>query len=109
LTEKTDMTVAKTILQQLGGRRFTAMTGASSFSGGERMLSFRLPARITKHRAWGMMVTLQADDLYTLELLRMKDFEVEKVDVRTDVFVENLRETFTDMTGLDTSLGRSAA
>lgn len=104
----TDMTVPTTILQQLGGNRFKVMTGASSFAGDETMLSFRLPARMTKHRAWGMRIVLQPNDLYLLELLTMKDFEVKTVDRREDVFVENLQETFTDMTGLDTSLGRAA-
>jgi len=104
----TDMTVPTIILQQLGGNRFKAMTGASSFAGDETMLSFRLPSRITKHKARGMRIFLQPDDLYRLELLTMKDFEVEVVDSRADVYVENLRETFTDMTGLDTSLGMAA-
>lgn len=104
----TDMTVPTTILQQLGGNRFKVMTGASSFAGDETMLSFRLPARMTKHRAWGMRIVLQQNDLYRLELLTMRDFEVKTVDLREDVFVENLCDTFTDMTGLDTSLGRAA-
>lgn len=104
----TDMTVANTILAQLGGGRFKAMTGASSFAGDERMLSFRLPRNMTKQRAWGMRITLQQNDLYHLELLKVEDFEVKVVDDRNDVFVENLRSTFTDMTGLDTSLGIAA-
>ena len=104
----TDMTVPNTMLAQLGGSRFKAMTGATSFAGDETMLSFRLPRNMTKQRAWGMRITLQQDDLYHLELLTMKDFEVKVVDDRRDVFVENLRETFTDMTGLDTSLGIAA-
>ncbi len=104
----TDMTVPTIILQQLGGNRFKAMTGASSFEGDGSMLSFRLPSNITKHRAKGMRIVLQQNDLYRLELLGMKDFEVVRHDVREDVFVEDLRETFTDMTGLATSI-RSAA
>jgi hypothetical protein len=104
----TDMTVPTIMLQQLGGNRFKTMTGASSFAGDETMLSFRLPARMTKHRAWGMRIVLQDDDLYRLELLTMKDFEVQVVDRRDDVFVEDLRRTFTDMTGLDVSLGLAA-
>lgn len=104
----TDMTVPTAILRQLGGNRFKTMTGASSFAGDETMLSFRLPARITKHRAWGMRIVLQPNDLYRLELLTMKDFEVKTVDRRDDVFVEDLRGVFTEMTGLDTSLDAAA-
>ena len=37
-----DMRVANTILEQLGGRRFIAMTGSSNFGGFENSLSMRL-------------------------------------------------------------------
>ena len=37
------MEVANTILEQLGGRQFQAMTGASQFVGSKNSLSFRLP------------------------------------------------------------------
>ena len=39
----TDMTVAKTILAQLGGSRFVAMTGARHMAGDATSLSFGLP------------------------------------------------------------------
>jgi len=38
-----DLTVANTILEQLGGRKFIAMTGARNFVGDFSGLSFRLP------------------------------------------------------------------
>lgn len=103
-----DKEVAQTILQQLGGGRFVAMTGASSFAYGDNLLTFRLKRSITRHRTWGMRITLTPADLYDLELLTMKDFEVTTVDERRGVHVEDLRATFTDMTGLHTSLGAAA-
>lgn len=96
--------VPQTILAQLGGSRFIAMTGAKSFVGGERTLSFHLPSKITKHNAKAMRITLNDMDLYDLELLKMRKFEVTLVDKNQNIHVEDLRKTFTEMTGLDTSL-----
>ena len=39
----TDLTVANTILQQLGGNKFRVMTGAKNFVGSNDALTFRLP------------------------------------------------------------------
>lgn len=99
-----DMTVSRIILEQLGGSRFTAMTGAFSFSGGENDLSFRLRPSITRHRAFGMRITLQPNDLYRLELLKLKEFAVVTIDERSDVFVDSLQAAFTEITGFATSL-----
>ena len=104
----TDMTVPETILRQLGGRRFCAMTGARDFSGDENHLSFHLPSRMTRKRASAMRIVLEPADTYRLETIRIVNFEVKTLDVRSGIHVERLHETFTDMTGLETSLGRAA-
>lgn len=100
----TDMTVPKTILAQLGGGRFTAMTGAKSFAGDETSLSFRLPASLTRGRASGMRITLAGDDTYTLETFRVVKFEVRVIETVQGIYVDALHRVFTEMTGLDTSL-----
>ena len=101
----TDMAVAQTILRQLGGNRFKAMTGASSFSGGSDCLTFRLPGRSTKHRASGMRIVLEPSDTYRIELLKVTIKNgVEIVDQRSDVYAEDLRHVFYEMTGLHVSL-----
>ena len=49
----TDMTVARTILDQLGGARFVAMTGAREFVGSADSLTFKIgvnPKRVTQVR-----------------------------------------------------------
>lgn len=104
----TDMTVSRTILAQLGGNRFVAMTGAKSFAGDERSLSFRLPASLTRGRASAMRIVLEGDDTYTLETYRIVKFESRTVDTRRGVYADRLRQVFTDMTGLDTSLSNAA-
>lgn len=104
----TDMTVARTILAQLGGNRFLAMTGAKNLLAGDDHLFMTLPASMTKGRAGRMRITLADDDTYTIELMRMRSLELIPVDRREGVTVDMLRAAFTDMTGLDTSLGRAA-
>jgi len=97
--------IADTILQQLGGQKFIVMTGANSFSYGDNNLNFRLSSRITKHKAQCMRITLNGKDLYDLELMKIKNFELKLVDKKTDVDAEALQGVFTEMTGLDTSIG----
>lgn len=100
--------VGQTILQQLGGRRFTMMTGAKSYAAGNFPkgpgLSMKLPG------GKGVIITLNGRDLYDLEVIRSGYFrkgvwvDTKTVGEESDVYVEDLRETFTRLTGLHTSL-----
>ncbi len=92
------MSVAQIIYQQLGGSRFQAMTGASSFSGFENTLSFKLP------KGRGVRITLNGKDLYDITFLRMRKFEVETVATRNDVDCEALKGVMEELTGLALSL-----
>jgi len=114
LTEGWDtLAIARTILMQLGGKRFIAMTGASSFSSGMFEagpgLSFRLPTKSTKDRIMGVRIVLTPADLYTVEFLRLgKDAEgltaVEVVSKSEGVYCDMLADVFEEATGLYTSL-----
>lgn len=106
---QTDMTVSKEILAQLGGGRFIAMTGAKQFVGDDASLTFRLPSSMTKGRASGMRITLAADDTYTLETFKIVRFEMRIIETCRGIYEDVLRRTFTQMTGLDTSLSAAAA
>ena len=98
----TDMTVSKTILAQLGGQRFIAMTGANSFTGSTSTLTFRLPKNSKGVK--GVRITLDPTDTYTVEFLAMRKFEVVMLAKCEGVYCDMLREVFTDNTGLATSL-----
>ncbi|MFZ3481881.1 hypothetical protein [Sphingomonas sp. 3-13AW] len=100
----TDLTVPRTTLTQLGGNRFVAMTGAKSFAGDSNSLTFRLPASMTKGRATGIRIVLTGNDDYTLETFKVVNHAVTRLELCECVYVENLRETFTEMTGLSTRL-----
>ena len=99
--------VADTILQQLGGRRFALMTGAKSFTGSADALSFRLPGAggFCRSGINRMRVTLTPADTYTVEAWRVRGASMVMVAQFGDVYADNLRDVFTTMTGLETSMG----
>lgn len=91
----TNLTVANTILEQLGGRRFIAMTGSKNFLGTDNRLAFKLPrGRIVK-------ITLTAMDDYMVELLTSAG---RPIGYREGVYCDTLCTTFETLTGLRTSL-----
>lgn len=98
--------VASTILAQLGGNRFIAMTDAKNFVQGPDMLQFDI-GRGATNKATKVRVTLTEADLYKLEFFRWNaramtcDPKPGSVD---GVYAEDLRRLFTDATGLDTHL-----
>lgn len=99
-----DLTVSQTILEQLGGGRFIAMTGAKQFIGSATTLSFRVPK--AKDGITGVRITLTPMDLYDVEFLRLRGVVAEP-DVVAKVqgaYAEDLRRVFTAHTGLDTTL-----
>lgn len=100
----TDLTVANTIRDQLGGNRFTAMTGAKMFVGDTRSLSFQIgrnPKGVTH-----VKITLDADDTYTVEFFKFnrRSFELKTLASVSMVCADSLCSVFTAHTGLYTRL-----
>lgn len=95
LPTKTDLTVANTILEQLGGNRFRAMTGAKHFLGAADYLAFALPG------GRKVKVTLTQMDDYLVEVLTRTG---KPVAYREGVYCDTLQKTFTALTGLETRL-----
>lgn len=94
----TNLEVARTILAQLGGGRFTAMTGAREFVGGEFTLRFKVP------RKGYCLVTLTPADVYTVTFFKVVKGAVRTTKEVRDVYAEDLQEIFTEATGLYTRL-----
>lgn len=96
--------ISDTILAQLGGSRFQAMTGAKDYVHDETSLEFSLP----DHRINRVKITLDPSDTYTVEFgCARKEQWIDNytlIDRREDVYAENLREVFERVTGLRTSL-----
>lgn len=94
------MEVAKTILAQLGGNKFLAMTGAKVLAT-ENGLSIKLPIG----KATGVEVTLAPDDTYTIQAYKGRGLNMKPMGEAAEmVYADNLQEVFTGITGLDVHL-----
>lgn len=94
-------TVPATILQQLGGRRFIAMTGATCYNDGE----FTLLVKFKGSRIANIMyVTLNAMDTYDVRICKFKGTDVKEVATLEGAYDDMLRPFFEKTTGLRTSL-----
>jgi hypothetical protein len=98
-----DLTVAKTILEQLGGRRFMVMTGARHLTGTENSLMFSLPYR-NGETPNKVVIELTPMDVYTVTFSNVRAGKVRVLDTLTDVYADMLRDVIRSHTGLALSL-----
>jgi len=99
--------VAKIILEQLGGRRFVAMTGARNMTSDVDSLTVKLPSRFAKDGINAVKIKLTPADTYEVifyRLGRAPTFKVTVVSEHSDVYVDSLRTLFSSETGLALSL-----
>lgn len=99
----TDMTVANTIADQLGGiGKVKLMTGATNFLGSEDSLSIHLRPSTTKGRANRIVIRLTPADLYEVTTYKFnrRTLSATVVESRPEVYAEDLIDAFEEMTGL---------
>jgi len=96
-----DTTIAAIILEQLGGPRFLAMTGAKHLTALPSGLMFSLPFPSAPNK---IRITLTPLDTYTIEAFRVHGVSVKNRGICTDIYADQLRRTFTRLTGLETNL-----
>lgn len=98
--------VAQTIYEQLGGRRFAAMTGARDFVSDGNTLRFRLPARFARRGITRVRIDYHpGQDLYEIQFARIRGlYTLDVIERAAGVYAEDLQRIFTDATGLDTHL-----
>lgn len=94
--------VAETIMKQLGGRRFSLMTGSSKFIAGDYSLSFKLVRNPSK--ANYCRITLNGMDLYDMEFFKSKGADLELIEKKEGLYDDMLQSSFTQVTKLYTSL-----
>lgn len=99
-----DLTVANTILSQMGGTsRLSAMIGANSFVGSDNSVAFRFKARAS-NGSNAFRVTLDPSDTYTIEFLSLRGSSRKVKETLSDVYAEDLKPIFEKKTGLYLSL-----
>ena len=94
--------VAKTILQQLGGNKFIAMTGAKNLGSTNKSLQFKI-GRNSKSISH-VIITLKSSDLYDVEFIRMRGVKRTVVKKVKGVYADQLQTMFTKYTGMNTKL-----
>ena len=99
-----NMQIAKTILEQLGGNRFIAMTGAKHCLAVESGLTFKLPSNFARHSINCVRVILTPMDDYTVEFLRVRGTSVKEVAKYDGIYCDGLKDLFEEQTGLYTHL-----
>ena len=93
------MNHAETI-QQLGGNRFAAMTGAAFFKDGETLIVKFKGSRIANI----MYISLTVFDTYRVKIAKFRGMDVKTVSEIEGLYSDQLREYFTKVTGLYTNL-----
>ncbi|EAB9751940.1 hypothetical protein DTV46_23380 [Salmonella enterica subsp. salamae] len=100
--------VATEILNQLGGNRFIAMTGAKNFAyfdeDGECGLSFRLPSNFAMNGINLVKIKLTFSDIYLVTFSRVRGAMVKEVSTFDNVYCDQLECLFNEQTGLVTRL-----
>ena len=108
------MTIAETILSQLGGNKFIAMTGSKNFISDGNTL--RMSLSKNKSAANKLYITLDANDTYTMKFFkatggRFKTNPFEWIKYKETivaefegVYCDMLQDMFKEVTGMDTHL-----
>jgi len=105
MTDKEQRTqIAKTILEQFGGSKFLAMTGAKTLVAQNDGLSFRLPSRFAKDGINYVRVRLTPADLYDIEYGKVTGIKYKVIKEVKGLYWDGLQEYFTATTGLNTHL-----
>jgi hypothetical protein len=101
-----DQEIAQTILQQLGGSRFTTMTGAKSYTSIEKGLMFQLPSGFAKNGINKVRIYLTPQDTYTVEFWKIgPKLKLSHISTHENIYADSLRELFESQTGLYLTLG----
>lgn len=97
--------VAQTILQQLGGNKFLAMTGAKTLVNHGNGLSFKLPSNFAREGINYVKIILNGRDLYDVEYGKIRGSKYTVMHESRGIYNDMLRTDFSRMTGLNVSLG----
>ena len=97
--------IAMEILNQLGGNRFVAMTGAKNFVYSEKKpeLTFQIGSG-AKNRIKYVKITLNSMDLYDVEFFKIFSNDIKTVATVNGIYNDQLQEVFTRHTGFYTHL-----
>ncbi|MFN9111990.1 MAG: hypothetical protein ACK5XN_18150 [Bacteroidota bacterium] len=99
-THNNDAAIAREILNQLGGNKFIAMTGATVMRDGATLVAKFKGSRIANI----MYITLNAMDLYDVRICKFRGCDIKEVATMENAYSDMLQPFFTQTTKLYTSL-----
>ena len=91
--------IAKTILQQLGGNKFIAMTGAKNLGFTDKGLQMKI-GRNSKGVTHVIIELDRGKDLYNIEFVQVRNFKRKTIKKLKGIYADQLGEIFTRYTGL---------
>ena len=92
------------VLQQLGGRKFMAMTGAKNLTFSKEDSSLSMKIGRNSAGVNHLKITLEPDDTYTIYFGRIRNLNYKVIRTVKGVYAEALQDVFTEVTGMYTSL-----
>mgnify|MGYP000862902822 CR=1 FL=1 len=99
------MTVAQTILDQMGGaRRLAAFTGAKNFVSGENYLQFSI-GKGARDKINNVKIALNAMDTYDVTFGRTYGTKYHQIKTTEDIYNTELMDFFEDQTGFFLTFG----
>jgi hypothetical protein len=102
---ETNKKVAQTILKQLGGNKFIAMTGSKNFACDNTKLTFRFPQNGPRgEKSNYCIIKLNGLDLYDVTFKRIRGVKITDVSEHNNIYDDMLQGLFTMCTGLNTTL-----
>ena len=100
---KTDLTVAKTIIQQLGHKCLYMIGAKKPYSVWADGVNFRIGRNLGR---WSSIsITLNGTDLYDVTFYRLRKHKITAEKTHTDIYFDGLHELIETETGMATSLG----
>ena len=98
----TDKTVANIILNQLGGNKFIAMTGAKNFYADDYLLGFKIGRNASGINH--VKIFLNGMDTYDITWMRIRGDKINIVTEDKGIYSDQLQSLFTERTGMYTHL-----
>ena len=93
--------VAIEILNQLGGNKLIAMTGARNFVSSPDSLGFKIPSRSAKNGINFVKITLNSMDTYDVQFKKIWNMKITDISSHDGIYNDMLKPLFVKETGLN--------
>ena len=93
--------VAIEILNQLGGNKLIAMTGARNFVSTPDSLGFKIPSRTARNGINFVKITLNCMDTYDVQFKKIWNMKITDISSHEGIYNDMLQPLFVKETGLN--------